>query len=134
MYYLSSPSAPSIVLSMVLTRHFDEHGDLTNGGRRETLLETVASGIFLFPVVSRCGLAGYGRAQKHDGAGKALHKAFSVENGRHWRLDFVATSPAHQGQGCAARLLRRVCEDADEAGAIVYLSSSDGDNQRYYER
>ena len=92
----------------------------------------------------RLGWAAWRRMDAHSEGGALLHRRFAMRNGAHKRLDLVCTTPALQGRGLQTRILNRVCADADACtdaagaaecdGVLLYLSTSDTANQRYYRR
>lgn len=46
--------------------------------------------------------------------------------GDHWRLDHLYITPAHQGQGLGAQVLRQVFEEADRAGQVLRVGALKG--------
>ena len=122
------------VLAMVVLREFDRDGRLAGAGRKAGLFGLLRSGLLL-GVPWRFGFEALLRIRDHGAAGTLLHRAVARANGRaHRRLDFVCTRLDMQGKGMCTRLIRQVCADADADGVLLYLSSSDDANQRFYER
>lgn len=53
---------------------------------------------------------------------------------RHWYLEYIGTSAAHQGRGHGSRLLADALGRFDAAGLPVYLESSNPRNLPFYRR
>jgi ribosomal protein S18 acetylase RimI-like enzyme len=52
----------------------------------------------------------------------------------HYYLEFIGTSPAHQGKGHGSALINPMLDRADEEGVGMYLESSKDTNVPYYRR
>jgi len=132
LFWLAPDENPAAVKAMLVLRLFDCNGKLVAPGRKEGVIDLLRSGAWAIPC--RVGLTAYLRGQRHDAAGKYLHRMWAQRNGQHRRIDLVCTAPESQGFGLASRLLWHVCTEADKNHQLLYLSSSDPSNQRYYER
>jgi GNAT superfamily N-acetyltransferase len=53
---------------------------------------------------------------------------------RHWYVNFVATNPDLQGQGYGSKMMRKVCELADNERADCYLECGNDKNKSFYEK
>jgi ribosomal protein S18 acetylase RimI-like enzyme len=53
-------------------------------------------------------------------------------NYRHWYVNFVATSPDHQGRGYGSEIMKKVCTIADEENVDCYLECSSTKNKFFY--
>jgi ribosomal protein S18 acetylase RimI-like enzyme len=51
---------------------------------------------------------------------------------RHWYVNFVATNPDLQGQGYGSKMMRKVCELADNERADCYLECGNDKNKSFY--
>lgn len=54
----------------------------------------------------------------------------------HFRLEFIAVAPSHQGKGYGSELLRRIHElvDADTSADRIWLETANPDNEPFYVR
>ena len=139
---------PGLPQAMLVVRRFDAAGRVSgaNGARGSTLLDLLGQGLLLLPF--RFGMGVWRRMDEHAEGGSAMHKRFALLHGAHKRVDLVCTRPALQGRGLQARLFARLCADADAdgegegadcegadgEGTLLYLSTSDPGNERYYTR
>jgi GNAT superfamily N-acetyltransferase len=135
------PGMPGLPQAMLVVRRFNAAGRVSgaNGARDSTLLDLLGQGLLLLPI--RFGMGVWRRMDEHAEGGSAMHKRFALLHGAHKRVDLVCTRPALQGRGLQARLLARLCADADAdgkgadcEGTLLYLSTSDPRNERYYTR
>ena len=102
------------------------------GARGPTFADYAWNGALVAPFV--LGFRAYSRMNQQGARSTKVHKEFARLNGRHWRMDFVATMPDYQGQGQQSKLIRHVLQEAGACGACVYLSTSDPTNTVFYRR
>jgi len=112
---------------MVFLRSFGADGKVSGEGRSETTWDLIKQGLILFPF--KFGWRCWSRMDEHSRAGKKLHKAFAAANAK------AAPMLIRKARkGCASGIIAKACSDADELDRILYLSSSDRRNQKFYER
>jgi hypothetical protein len=121
-------------IAMCVVRSFNEDKKISDSLARPITLSTYLFTLYAFMIPLRITVKSYKSVVAHGEYGGLVHKAFAKLTGEHKRIDYVCTEPSWQGCGIQTVIFQRLCSDADADGTVLYLSSSDEGNQRYYER